>query len=924
MAQHPSFWVLNHEQGLPSLKVYDLMEDSLGVMWIGTSEGLVHYDGLWLNTLKCEGSLAPDRSMMNQAAGVVWSMNFAGQLFCSDYERMWRDTVVSKHFTGRILDIQTESDRMLFLTSAEIVELQFSDGSITVKHRLTDNKFYSAAGDRYANTSKGLVDLGNGAVIVPPDGPTANICVSPGSDFRAYHTTGKVSKLNDGKETVVIENLRTVSGSIPRINAVRTTSAGTWITTYEGVYLVEQNKWLFPNEPISDVEEAKDGSTWFSTLTDGIRVVPNLELKRFAKNPDGLPTERFNRVRQLPNGNMVASDNSGTVVIIHPEKGLISTFIAEIAAESEALEVDTANGRILAAFGSLYLLDLNLKLLDKLPGNFKSISFNERSLNLINGSKLNTVSYDGNKFGELDGPTQPDNQVSFQVFTDALNRNWWIHSESVNVDGKTLSLERKIRMGTSSPSGVVFLSDRKGSIAVVDGSSTKWLVIPSGMRADGTVRGLAAYEDQLVVMLSNGLLHYSASDETWKRYGISEGLPPTDLRDVIFANEKVWLASFNGLYEFPMEQHSNMLPPAVSLRQLNVNGQAHSSTQNLNFEYNENDLELVLRGISTRSRGRIQFRYRLSGLMDDFELNPNGNILRFRALPPGNYDLQVFAIDANGIQSERPFELSFSIAKPWYATWPFYLSVALLLVLIVSVIFLFRIRYINQRNTRQLENSRLKEDLRASQLTALRAQMNPHFMFNVLNSVQGLFTLGKTEKANEVLSRFSDLMRSVLDVSDQNTIGLDRELELIGLYLELEAVRFGANFEYRIDVDSKIDPTKLTVPSLLIQPYVENAVKHGLLHRKGKKELHVSLTLSNDGNALDVRIDDNGVGREMSAQLRSQKHRSFATEASSSRLNLLNVESEQKIGVRITDKKDENGNALGTLVELRVPLRQMD
>lgn len=352
-----------------------------------------------------------------------------------------------------------------------------------------------------------------------------------------------------------------------------------------------------------------------------------------------------------------------------------------------------------------------------------------------------------------------------------------------------------------------------------------------------------------------------------------------------------------------------------------MNGVEHSSQEILNLKHYENDLEIQLRGVSTRSRGHINFKYRLGGLMDDFDMNANGSTIRFRALPPGNYSLEVFAVDANGTQSAEPLQLQFSIAKPWYVTWPFYLAMALLLVAIVSVVFLLRIRYIKQQNQQQLQHVKLMEDLRSSQLTALRAQMNPHFMFNVLNSIQGLFTLGKTEKANEVLSRFSDLMRSILDVSDQNTITLDKEMELISLYLELEAVRFGDDFQYKIEVADMIDTKKVEVPSLLIQPYVENAVKHGLLHKKGGKKLSVSLSLLENESMLEVKIDDNGVGREKAGELRSKKDRSFANEASSSRLNLLNVENIHKIGVEIIDKKNEAGEATGTVVFLRIPLR---
>jgi len=924
MAQHPSFWVLNHEQGLPSLKVYDLMEDDLGVMWMGTSEGLVHYDGLWLNTLQNDGSFAPDRSMVVQdALGTIWSMNFAGQLFCANYERMWNDTLISPHFTGRIIDIQHEGDSILFLTKKEMILYLPIENSVSVIYKAEkDEKIYGNAWSRYVQTSFGIKALPSGKVVQATGGPTYSLNASSSGNHWFYHITGNVKRLtNNGQETIA-NGLKRKEGPFPRINGVRTTSAGTWILTYDGAYLVEAKRWFFPSEPVSDVLEAKDGATWFSTLTDGVRVIPNLNLRRYGKEPDGLPTERFNRVRKLPNGNLVASDNSGMLVIIHPDKGLVATFHADNSRESEALEIDTTNGRILVAFGDLYLLDMNLNLLDKLSGNVKSISVGLKSLMVVDALNLLDVDYDGTRFGEPVQVEPTKGKAFYRSFHDSENRMWAISSSGVEVNGSPIELERPIRLGISNTENRVFLSDRNDSIAVFNnGKFERWLIIPEKLRQAATVRRLAVSKTQLFVMLSNAVLCLDFQTENWQRCGASEGLPSTDLRDIIFSDGQLWLATFNGLYALLLDQQRPILPPKVLIRRLNVNGVEHSSQEILNLKHNENDLEIQLRGVSTRSRGHINFKYRLGGLMDDFDMNANGSTIRFRALPPGNYSLEVFAVDANGTQSAEPLQLQFSIAKPWYVTWPFYLAMALLLVAIVSVVFLLRIRYIKQQNQQQLQHVKLMEDLRSSQLTALRAQMNPHFMFNVLNSIQGLFTLGKTEKANEVLSRFSDLMRSILDVSDQNTITLDKEMELISLYLELEAVRFGDDFQYKIEVADMIDTKKVEVPSLLIQPYVENAVKHGLLHKKGGKKLSVSLSLLENESMLEVKIDDNGVGREKAGELRSKKHRSFANEASSSRLNLLNVENIHKIGVEIIDKKNEAGEATGTVVFLRIPLR---
>ncbi len=926
-AQHPSYWTLNHEQGLPSLKVYDLLEDSLGVVWAGTSEGLVHYDGLWLQTLRTESARSQDRSALQIGPnGQVWSINFSGELFLANYESMQQHPIPKELTTDKVSFLERIGNELFFMTRNEILKSDLLAERFSLVQRLDENDpFYGMAAPDFALSAKGIVHLPSGNILAKKEDAASTICSSNGKIYQYYYITGTVLELSAVGTDTIVKNLSRSKGPTPLMTGVRNTSAGTWILTYDGAYLVETSSWLFPSTPVSDVIETKDGAHWFSTLTDGIAVVPDLGLHRYGKEPDGLPTQRFNRVRKLPNGNVVATDNNGMAVLIHPEKGPLVSFKAEFTRESEALAIDTANNRILAAFGDLYLLDAStLKHLDKLSGNVKSIAVSNGKVAVVDATDLKAFSYDGNRFGRELDILDYEPRI-YQNELDGQGNQWLLTATGILVNGSEFVVPNSTTFRPSlmaiAADGHVYLTNRKDSIAVAENGSFKhWLVIPGMIRQSGTIRSIYGSPSHLFVLLSNALLIHDLKTENWQQIGQSEGLPSTDLKDVVADNNRAWLATFNGLYSIPLSRSETPLSPTVQLRTVKVNGQVIQPSPNLELEHNQNDIELMLRGISTKSRGRIQFAYRLNGLMNDFEVNENGAVIRFRALAPGSYNLEVLALDVNGIPSDENLQLSFVIQKPWYATWPFLLLVALVLIATVSAIFLSRIRYLNQRNARQLENSRLKEDLRASQMTALRAQMNPHFMFNVLNSIQGLFTIGKAEKANEVLSRFSDLMRSILDVSDQNTIGLDKELEMIGLYLELEAVRFGDEFHYKVDVAHDIDPKKVEVPSLLIQPYVENAVKHGLLHRKGNKNLSVSLVLMENATMLEVRIDDNGIGREKAGELRSEKHKSFATQATSSRLDLLNVENAHKIGVEIIDKKDEAGNANGTLVILRIPL----
>lgn len=157
-----------------------------------------------------------------------------------------------------------------------------------------------------------------------------------------------------------------------------------------------------------------------------------------------------------------------------------------------------------------------------------------------------------------------------------------------------------------------------------------------------------------------------------------------------------------------------------------------------------------------------------------------------------------------------------------------------------------KIKAEQQTREKEVEVLKLNKDLATSQLTALRAQMNPHFIFNALNSIQQYILTGNVDQANKYLSKFSRLQRDVLNNSDQNFISLEKEIEMLNLYLELEQLRFNENFEYHIIVSEDIDSTELLIPPMILQPFVENAIWHGLMSKKdiGKLWFHLHCFLT--------------------------------------------------------------------------------
>jgi tetratricopeptide (TPR) repeat protein len=240
-----------------------------------------------------------------------------------------------------------------------------------------------------------------------------------------------------------------------------------------------------------------------------------------------------------------------------------------------------------------------------------------------------------------------------------------------------------------------------------------------------------------------------------------------------------------------------------------------------------------------------------------------------------------------------------------------------MLLLVIIGLLLLRQSKLNTRRRISEMDQKILEVTQAN----LRQQMNPHFIFNTLNSIQ--YYMYKHDKlaTNNYLTKFSSLMRKILENSQHTAIPVRDELDALQLYLELESIRFRDKFDYEINVDEEIDPLMYKIPTMLIQPYVENAICHGLMLREEKGLVKISLTLQED--CLSCIIEDNGIGREASREInmkKQQNHNSLGTRITESRLNLVNSFYGKSLKIIFTDLKDENGNATGTRVEIHIPI----
>jgi two-component system, LytTR family, sensor kinase len=219
------------------------------------------------------------------------------------------------------------------------------------------------------------------------------------------------------------------------------------------------------------------------------------------------------------------------------------------------------------------------------------------------------------------------------------------------------------------------------------------------------------------------------------------------------------------------------------------------------------------------------------------------------------------------------------------------------------------------------EISNMNVQVAQLELAALRSQMNPHFLFNSLNSIHKYIWENRPEDASEYLTKFSKLIRMILENSKEKSISLSAEIGMLHLYIELEHRRCNSKFSYRFTVDNTLDARNIAIPSMIIQPYVENAIWHGLVQKEGAGELMINIT--SKGNILECCVEDDGIGRQKAMQLRQEKqgrHTPLGLGITHKRLQLMNMEKGEDASVTIIDKKDTNGNAGGTKVILHLPV----
>lgn len=422
------------------------------------------------------------------------------------------------------------------------------------------------------------------------------------------------------------------------------------------------------------------------------------------------------------------------------------------------------------------------------------------------------------------------------------------------------------------------------------------------------------------VSSNTGLYKINPINYKIQNYDIGNGLSFLEFNTACVSKDDDGGLSFGGVGGIttfnPLLLQSNRFSPDPIITGMNVNDQpwkndsAYSLTKKIELKYDQNFINIYFAATNYSIESKNQFSYRLKRLNDNWTKPDTRNYASYTSLPPGEYVFELRSANSDGIWSKGITSVSIQVLPPWWQTWWFRVGLFLIIGSIITLLVRRRISHIRHE-------AELKHKMAETEMMALRAQMNPHFIFNCINSIDALIQSNDKYHATVYLNKFAKLIRNILDSSKQNMISLEKDIDTLKLYIELEQLRNENKFVAEVNAEDGLMQFDYKVPPLIIQPFVENAILHGLRNRTDNEgKLSVSITRKN--GHLEYVVEDNGVGRFAETNSLKKEKQSYGLQITSDRVKLFN--NETNASVEITDLVN-NGKAAGTRVKVHLKLK---
>lgn len=933
-SQQPAYFILGESQ-FKGVQVYDVVQDPDLNYWFATNEGLYFFNHYTYEKIECDK--AKSNSVFNfviDKKGVIYCHNLNNQVFqiknksCTLFYELANDEISSdinlcvtetnELVVGcRKLILLNEQGAVLdrFAVGPHYLGPPYNSSQYGIIYHLGASDsvlvFHNKQSTRRRLESKQDIDKGTGVL-----------------KFFAHQST--IYALNLRTKAIFTVDLKTFAlTALPKNLAfarsewvrLYSTDNELWVAgTLPGVVMLnkdlanEQLNLLYEDYFISDVYKDHEGNILLSTFDKGILVIPDMQI------PDVIHSFRDDPVTALLYDNDIG-------LLLGSSKGRLMTY------RNAAFTTLTDKGKrpIERLYGQnhfpfILFDDGYIRAYNKQTKKISDVCQASLKDAVIASDKL---FYLGTNIGifkcEWTGGSKFNcallKDFGFRVYSMALNPQTGALYASTSkglfyIDTKGLSKKILYNKEPLFPNslyynnGKIYATDKKGGILIIEGDHVSASLFPVVNGQTEILSKFIIHNNTLIAKSPKGLFQFDMSGKLLNALSISQGLSSNRIIDLALEGDQLWVSHTNGVQQINLNTLcQKSTSPEIRLTRILANDNVIDSTNKGEFNTNQRKIEFVIAAPTLRNRENIRYHYKLEGNDARWTINDyESNKIIYNALAPGSYTFFVKA-EKQGVFS-KTIAYPFSIAAPFYAHWWFIaLAVIVFLILVYSI-------YRWQLNIQRKKSQQINE-LNASKLTAIQSQMNPHFIFNSLNSIQDLILKGDVEHSYSYITTFSNLVRRTLSYSDKDFIDFEQEIKLIELYLSLEKLRFKKDLNYTINTNNIGD---IQIPPMLIQPFIENALVHGLLHKEGTKQLSISFHLN---DVLTCTIEDNGVGREKSKAIKQRQradHESFAGKAIDKRFEILSNVFGGDFGIVYEDLYDNNG-ASGTRVILRMPVK---
>jgi hypothetical protein len=916
--------------GIPEfdeLSIYSMTQDHNGKLWFSTNGGLASYDGYKAKVYGMYNENTPVLfSVIKDSENTIYAITLTGEIFCIKNDSLQRYYTLPEKLRSRGFLIQITKDDEILIVSKQICVLNkqkdlrvLTDSSFSnvLETTLYDNDLYFI--DALIDKKKrGLAERRIGHLD-----SNLNLSYNTSPDYiEKFKFPRKIFKYNSGvlyqtreenvflgknsngrieRQILKLENEERIIKHESRFIEINNQlwlfdrNPGAYVYDKKGKLAYGETK-IFQDKFVNCFLKDKDQNTWIGTAGKGLYCIPYNKSITFGNQPD-LNGKHVKVICTVSANETYVGTAEGEVYHLNNNK---LTLVYKHTASIDLIRYRP--DRNLLVINTL-ILDLRTKKIhSKLGDRISAYSWQAISPYediVSTNSNLYIIDYKRElvEYKQLDADADDNGKAAhFLEYDKKYNYLYLLTNAGVfrkHLDSTAISpvyFKGKILHQIPTYLNGLMYVKTFGKLYLTDNLQITDSITKEDGLNDFHIYS-RAHENRLYMVAGRSFQCFNPVTKE-RLLNISTGPLANKLVDFQIQDSTVWFIDRFDLQKTSistLSRNTEIVDVVIDAILINGKKQYNGSTS---FLPTENNITFKYYTSSHLHEGNIVYEYRLKGLNDDWlTVDFNQNTINYHGLPSGDYTFEIKAYNGDNIASELT-SYSFTIGTPWYSTWWFRMIIA-------AVTFIaLRLLYRNLKRTLALER-----DINMAKINAIKAQMNPHFVFNALNSVQDLIIQKDIRNSNIYLGKFADLMRQTLDYSQLEQISVRKELDTAILYLDLEKLRFGDDFTFTLNTSlSEDELNELNIPSLLLQPYLENAIKHGLLHTKGKKDLQINLEKSTEAFTID--IVDNGVGRDKAAEInarRNKGHNSFALSANKRRLELIKQSTGNEIAYAISD-----------------------